>query len=141
MNRKNILGLAVAACLAAVLVMPAYAAVEGSFQRTLNVSGAVDLDVNTGSGSITVRTGSSDKVEIKGQIRATEWFSSSARDRVQRIEQNPPIQQSGNSIRIGHIEDPDLRRNISISYEIVVPPDTELKSQTGSGTQTVVGIR
>jgi hypothetical protein len=60
MNSKKILGAAAAALLAAVLVIPSYAAVEGSFQRTLNVSGAVDLDVNTGSGSITVRTGSSD---------------------------------------------------------------------------------
>src|SRR5579884_1191577 len=119
---------------------PAVAAVEGSFQRTLKVSGPVDLDINTGSGSITVRTGSSDAVEVTGRIRATEWFSSSARDRVRRLEQNPPIQQSGNSIRVGHIEDPDLRRNISISYEVTVPAETRLKSETGSGSQTVDGI-
>ncbi len=123
------------------LAIPSYGAIEGSFQRILTVSGTVDLDVNTGSGSITVRTGSSDKVEVTGHIRATEWFSSSARDRVQRLEQNPPIQQSGNTIHIGHIEDPDLRRNISISYDIVVPPQTELKSSTGSGSQTVRGIQ
>jgi DUF4097 and DUF4098 domain-containing protein YvlB len=120
---------------------PAEAAIEGSFQRTLKVTGPVDLDINTGSGSITVRIGSSDSVEVTGHIRATEWFSSSARDRVRRLEQNPPIQQSGNSIRIGHIEDPDLRRNISISYDVVVPAETQLKSETGSGSQTIDGIR
>lgn len=119
----------------------ATAAIEGSFQRTLKVTGAVDLDINTGSGSISVRTGSSDSVEVTGHIRATEWFSNSARDRVRRLEQNPPIQQSGNSIHIGHIEDPDLRRSISISYEVVVPSDTRLKSETGSGSQTIDGIR
>ncbi len=133
--------LAAIALLCCTLAVPAYAAIEGSFQRTLTVSGPVDLDIETGSGSITVRTGSSDKVEVTGHIRATEWFSSSARDRVQRLEQNPPIQQSGNTIHIGHIEDPDLRRNISISYDVAVPPQTQLKSSTGSGSQTVQGIQ
>ena len=32
-------------------------AAEGSFDRTLKVSGAVDLTVSTGAGSITVRPG------------------------------------------------------------------------------------
>ena len=36
------------------------------------------------------------------------------------MEANPPILQSGNDLRIGHIDDPELRRNISISYEVVV---------------------
>src|SRR5581483_3604405 len=131
----------IAVFVAAILVCPSYAAVEGSFQRTLNVTGPVDLDVTTGSGSISVRTGSSNSVQVTGHIKATDWFSTTARDRVQRLEQNPPIQQSGNTIRIGHIQDSDLRRNISISYELVVPPDTQLKSDTGSGSQTVEGIR
>jgi DUF4097 and DUF4098 domain-containing protein YvlB len=127
--------------LSAMAATPSQAAVEGSFQRTLTVNGAVDLDINTGSGSITVRTGSSDSVAVTGHIRATEWFDRSAREKVQRLESNPPIQQSGNSIHIGHIEDPELKRNISISYEVVVPADTRLKSETGSGSQTIDGIR
>ena len=36
--------------------VPAFAAAEGNFQRTLSVNGHVDLDVSSGSGSITVRT-------------------------------------------------------------------------------------
>ena len=54
---------------------------------------------------------------------------------------NPPIQQSGNQIRIGHIDDPELRHNISISYEVVVPAETDLRVQSGSGDQKVEGIR
>lgn len=41
---------------AAGLSACAYAA-EGSFERTLTVTGPVELTVTTGSGSITVRTG------------------------------------------------------------------------------------
>src|SRR5262249_25529874 len=58
-----------------------------------------------------------------------------------RIKANPPIQQSGNDVRIGHIDDPDLRHNISISYEVTVPADCRLVSHTGSGNQIVQGVQ
>lgn len=120
---------------------PALAAAEGHFQRTLSVNGHVDLNVTSGSGSINVRTGAVDKVEITGNIRVSDWFDSSAQEKVRRLESNPPVQQSGNSIRIGHMREFGFLSNVSISYDIVVPPDTELKSHTGSGSQTVDGVR
>ncbi len=118
--------------------LPAIAS-EGSFDRTLSVTGSVRLDVSTGSGSIQVRTGSGNQVHVTGHIKSTDWFGN-AEDRVKQIEANPPIQQSGNDIRIGHIEDREMMHNISISYELVIPADTELRSHTGSGTQTIAGV-
>jgi DUF4097 and DUF4098 domain-containing protein YvlB len=126
----------VLSCLAAC---PAFAAREGTFRRSLNVTGPVNLDLTTGSGNVTVRTGSEGKVEITGHVRASGWFDG-GQDRVSRIEANPPIQQSGNSIRIGHIQDTDLFHNISISYELVVPAQTQLTSHSGSGRQEVDGL-
>ncbi len=130
--------------LSAVLLLatsiPALASAEGSFQRTLQVSGPVNLDISTGSGNIQVRTGGSGQVEVTGRIKVTNWFGHDSEDRVRRIEANPPIQQSGNTIRIGHIDDPELRRNISISYDVTVPAETQLRSQSGSGNQTIQGI-
>ncbi|MGH9529596.1 MAG: DUF4097 family beta strand repeat-containing protein [Terriglobales bacterium] len=121
--------------------LPARAASEGSFDRTLKVTGNVNLDVITGSGNIQVKTGSSNEVRIGGRIRVTEWFGGNADEKVKRLESNPPIQQNGNEIRIGHIEDPDLRHNVSISYELVVPAETQLRAQTGSGNQEIEGIQ
>jgi DUF4097 and DUF4098 domain-containing protein YvlB len=80
-------------------------------------------------------------VQVTGHIRATNWFGGDASERVKRIEANPPIQQSGNDIRIGHISDSELLQNISISYDLVVPAETQLHSHTGSGNQSVEGIR
>src|SRR5450755_2915947 len=114
-------------------------AAEGSFDRTLHVSGNVDLQIDTGSGSIHVRTGNSNEVRVTGHIRSNDWMDS-GEERVKKLESNPPIQQSGNDIRIGHIDDPDLRRNISISYEVVVPASTQLRANTGSGSQEISGI-
>ncbi|MGH9452882.1 MAG: DUF4097 family beta strand repeat-containing protein [Terriglobia bacterium] len=135
-----ILALFVAAC-----ALPALArAAEGSFDRTLKVTGPVRLDVSTGSGNITVRPGSSSSVEVHGIIKAhNSWGfdSGNAEEKVHRLESNPPIEQDGNYIRIGHIEDRELRNNVSISYELTVPPQTETKCGTGSGNVDVEGIR
>jgi hypothetical protein len=114
---------------------------DGHFERTLTVTGAVDLDVQTGSGEITVRTGDASKVEILGRIHANHgWFGADAEQRIHEIEANPPIEQNGNTIRVGHIENHDWKNNISISYELVVPAQTKLHSESGSGDQVVGGI-
>jgi hypothetical protein len=126
---------------ATVASRPARAADDGQFDRTLTVTGAVDLDVQTGSGEITVRAGDSSKVEIHGHIHANHgWFGADAEQRIHEIEANPPIQQSGNTIRVGHIENRDWKNNISISYELVVPVQTKLHSESGSGDQIIGGI-
>ncbi len=113
-------------------------AADGSFQRTLQVSGPVDLEVRTGSGHITVHTGGGNTVQINGTIRA---HGHDADERVHQLETNPPIEQNGNSIRVGHDNDPELFRSISIDYDITVPAATSLHSHTGSGHQRIEGIR
>lgn len=129
---------------AAVLVTASLAfAAEGEFHRTLKVTGPVNLQIETGSGSIQVRNGGSSEVQVTGHIRESNWGifgDHPSHDAIERLQNNPPIQQSGNDIRIGHIDDPELKRGISISYEVVVPSETNLHSSTGSGTQDISGI-
>ena len=133
--------------LAAASSMPApvlaQGRIEGSFDRTLSVSGTVNLEVQTGSGSIDIRRGAGNQVEIHGRIRGGDGWLRSGRnseEAVRRLEANPPIEQFGQTIRIGRILDRDAQQNISISYQIVVPAQTNIRSHTGSGSQTVEGI-
>jgi Putative adhesin len=128
----------------AISALPLSAASTGHFERTLQVSGPVDLDVTSGSGDITVRTGGSGTVSVSAKLRASKsWLfgDSNAEERIGRIEKNPPVEQHGNTIRIGRFEDRELTRNISIDYEITVPAQTRLNSQTGSGDQTIGGVQ
>ena len=138
-----------AACLipASITAQERYAGLrsglEGSFDRTLTVSGTVDLDVSTGSGSIDIKRGAGNRVEIHGRIRAGEsWFRSSrdAEDTVRRLEANPPIEQSGSTIRVGRTTDRDWMRNVSISYQIVLPSPSNVRAHSGSGSQSLDGI-
>lgn len=131
------------AILLSVLLVPVllHARAEERFDRTLQVNGSVSLDITTGSGDITVRTGGSNQVVVHGTVQGNnEWFSSSDAA-VHRAASNPPIQQTGNSIRIGYDLPEDVRRHISIEYEITVPTDAAVEAHSGSGNVTVEGVR
>ena len=126
--------------------LPLCAASTGHFERTLKVTGAVDLEVSSGSGNITVHQGASDSVYVSAKLHSSSvssWFfgSGSVEERIHKIEQNPPITQNGNSITIGKIEDRDLTRNISIDYDVTVPAQSRLNSHTGSGDQQITGLQ
>lgn len=126
--------------MAAFAAVPARASDDGHFDRTLSVSGAVDLDVQTGSGNITIHTGDSSKVEVHAKIHASRWHDSDVEARIKAIEDNPPIEQNGNTIRIGNLIDHEKQRNISISYELTVPAQTKLHASSGSGDVSAEGV-
>src|ERR1700728_2937854 len=125
--RNSILVAAVAA-----LVPAAALAADGTFDKTLHVSGQVMLSVSTGSGYVHVNPGSDTEVHIVGHVHANGWgFRASADDRVKQAVNNPPIDQSGNIITIGRHQ--DWMRNISIDYDVTAPKGTELEANSGSG--------
>ncbi len=118
-----------------------HARVEGHFDRTLTVSGVVNLDLTTGSGDITIKTGNSNQVVVHGNIRSNnDWFSN-PENAVHQVESNPPIQQNGNSIRIGYNLPEDVKRHVSISYEVTVPADAVVQAHSGSGGIGIEGVR
>lgn len=128
-----------AALMILALAAPASAA-DGTFEKTFTVSGAVDLDAHTHSGNITVRTGGANSVSVRGTINVRRRYSSDADSIVRQLQANPPLEQTGNTIRIRNIDD-DLKRRVSISYEITTPAETTADAQTGSGNIEINGIR
>ena len=111
---------------------------QGQFERTLQVSGPVDLEVLTRSGDVTVRAGSGGSVFIRGKIHVGDhWLMGGREADVHEIEQHPPIRQDGNRIHIEYVN----MRNISVDYEISVPADTTIRTRSGSGDQIIEGTR
>ena len=127
-----------------LLLVPVFmfARSEGQFDRTLQVSGAVNLDLTTGSGDVSIKTGGSNQVVIRGRVRSNnEWFGENADSLIHSVESNPPIEQNGSTIRIGYNLPEDAKRHVSISYEITVPADTTVQAGSGSGEIQVQGVR
>src|SRR5271170_7605090 len=137
MNPSILRFLAVALTFLATASAVAAASVQGSFERTYQVSGAVDLRVLSRSGDIVVRSVPAGSVTVRGKIHVGDrWFGGSQEADVGEIEKNPPIQQSGNSLHIDYVNAHD----ISVDYEITAPSDTTVETRTSSGDQRMVGL-
>jgi hypothetical protein len=119
-------------------VSTAVYASDSQFERTLSVSAQPDLFVSTGSGDITIRPGSDNQVHIVGHIHAGwSMMGGDQETRIKRIVENPPITQSGNSIRIGESNDHELFNHLSIDYVITAPASVALNLHSGSGDVTI----
>jgi len=140
MLRRNLSSVPLALAALLAFCLPASAEVKGTFERTLTVTGPVDLEVGSGSGDIIVRDGAAGRVRIVGHVSASGWlFWSPNPSMVRDIEQNPPIRQTGNRIVIGSA----IRKwnNVGISYEVEAPADLRLRATTGSGSLQISGVR
>jgi len=112
--------------------------VQGTFERTFQVSGQPDLQVFTRSGDIVVHSGPAGTVKVAGKIIVSDrWLNGGKKSDVEELEKNPPVRQDGNSVRVDYVN----IRSISIDYEITVPADTKVQTHTGSGDQTMEGLK
>ena len=117
----------------ALLSVATAAFASDTFDRTLKVSGQSDLYVSTGSGNIRIHPGNDSEIHVIGHVHAGWSAFGDVGSRVQRIVEDPPIVQNGNSIRIGESNDHSLFNNLSIDYEISAPSSVALNLHSGSG--------
>ena len=119
----------IATAVLAMAAVPALAT-EATFERNLTVNGRVELSVSTGSGNIHLTHGSGNTIHIHGRVKSN-WGSGNNDQRVKDIANNPPIDQTGNIVRIGARH--ENYRNISIDYDIEAPANSFLEANSGSG--------
>src|SRR5215467_1923255 len=114
-------------------------AASGSFDRTLSVSGPVRIDLSNAAGDVQIVGADDGKVHVHAEVRASGFGFGSPKHRVDDLLANPPIEQRGSTIRIG--KDMNGLRNVSISYQIEVPHNTEVNSNLASGSQSIRQIQ
>lgn len=118
-----------------MLAIPALAS-EAAFDRTLSVKGQATLFINTGAGHIHLTRGSDGQLLIHARVKSNGWGNQDAK--VKEIAEHPPIEQTGDIIRVGvHNEH---WNNISIDYDVQVPQNTILSAGTGSGDIDIDGV-
>jgi hypothetical protein len=116
-------------------------AVQGTFDRTFKVDGPLRLELMNGSGDTRIIAGSPGEASVHGEFRVRAWSSESGQQRLKELQQNPPISQEGNLIRVGGSGFHRNMHDSSVDYTIVVPPNTEVYSQTGSGDVELTGVK
>jgi beta-lactamase regulating signal transducer with metallopeptidase domain len=107
-----------------------------TFDRTLSVSGEAKLMVSTGSGDIHLTRGSDNQIHIHGQIHVNRDGSE---EKAREIAANPPIEQTGNVIRVGQQQE-EHWEGISINYRIEAPAGILLGATSGSGNIVDEGV-
>jgi hypothetical protein len=113
--------------------------VHGSFDRSYTVTGHTRIDLTNASDDIHISGASDGKVHVHGDVSATGNDLQDSQHRLSQLESNPPVEQTPDGVRIG--KDMIRMHNVSISYTIEVPHDTEVSTTVASGTQIVHGLR
>jgi DUF4097 and DUF4098 domain-containing protein YvlB len=115
------------------------AASDASFDRNLTVSGPLRIELSNGSGDVQIKSADNGTVHIHGDVRTSWSIFGIDQKRVEELAANPPIEQRGDTIRIG--KDGSRTGNLSITYIIEVPHDTEVSVNLASGSLSVTGVR
>lgn len=128
----------------ALLLLPSMATANDTFEEKLTVPEGTILDVDTGSGSIEISTAPGRDVTVTGTVkvnRTSFWRRSVDKEEIlAAVLANPPVELEGKRLSIGHIKDRSIRKRVSISYVIVVPADTSIDANTGSGSVSVADV-
>jgi DUF4097 and DUF4098 domain-containing protein YvlB len=111
--------------------------VRGNFDRDYSVAGPIRLELTNVSGSVEIAGSADGKVRVHGDVRASGFGN--PQKRLDDIIATPPIEQKGDTIRIG--KEMSNLRNLSIAYTIQVPHDTEVSATVASGAQSIRAVR
>ena len=113
--------------------------VNGTFSRTYTVSGPVRLELSNASGEVDITAGAAGTVSIHAEVRSSGLGFENPQKRLDDIVSDPPVEQRGDTIRVG--KDLSRMRNVSISYKIQVPHDTEVDANVASGSEDIRDLR
>jgi hypothetical protein len=112
------------------------------FERTLEVSGPVSLDVSTIRGKIEVLAGDAGRVVVSGTVtvRVGLLLPADALEIAKRIAAAPPIEQDGAVVRLRAPSDAAAQRAVIVAYQVRVPPAASVSTASDSGATVVSGI-
>ena len=113
--------------------------VSGSFDRSLDVSSPIRLELSNVSGDVSIVGSADGKVHVHGDVRVSGFGMGSPQNRLNDIIATPPVELKGDTLRIG--KENERLRHVSISYSVEVPRDTEVNSASISGSQSVRNVR
>ena len=97
------------------------------------------LEVSSASGNIEIRGSADGTVHIHGKVTPGWSIFGGGAKSVDEVAANPPLEQSGSTIRIG--KNASWMKNVTIDYQVEVPHDTEIDSEVASGGITIDNVK
>src|SRR5580698_6142761 len=138
-QRNTIFGIAIAAFAIVASGCEMGPAATGAFDRSFSVTAPIRLELTNASGNVTITGSADNKVHVHGDVRSSGIGFDSPQKRLDAVVSNPPVEQKGDTIRVG--KDLGKIHNVSIAYTIEVPHDTELSTQVVSGSLDISNVR
>jgi hypothetical protein len=119
-------------------------AASAVFEQEYSIEDIASIEISNGSGSVDVRGADVDQVTIRARISIDERYvrrdTFKANKMMLDLRAKPPISVDGDRIIIEQPQNHAQRRYATISYEILVPRDAQVKIQSESGDVRVSGI-
>src|SRR5882762_2411003 len=124
----------------ATYALPAVAAETATFDRSFTVTAPVRIELSNASGNVEIRGSADGTVHVHGKVSPGGWsiFGGSGKS-VEEVASNPPLEQSGSTIRIG--KNSSWLKNVTIDYQVEVPHDTEIDAGVASGGITIDHVK
>ena len=70
-----------------------------------------------------------------------DWnVPANATDLARKVADNPPVRHDGRTVRLSSPSDPAELRAVTVSYQVRVPPQTDIAALSESGATTVRGV-
>jgi DUF4097 and DUF4098 domain-containing protein YvlB len=129
----------ISALVAAIAGCNAGPAATGKFERTYTVADPLRLELSNTAGDVTILPSTDDKVHIRAEVRASGFGFDNPQKRLDDTVSNPPVEQRGNTIRVG--KDSSHLRNLAITYAIEIPHATEVNTNVIAGALTIRGLK
>lgn len=130
---------------AALLVLALASAAESqpfAFDRTFEAGPATALEIATNNGKIAVRDGEPGRIVVRGTVavRAGVAVPADALALARDVAANPPVTHAGDVVTLSTPSDDRMRRAVTVSYEVQVPPATRVATTSESGATRVEGM-
>jgi hypothetical protein len=113
-----------------------------AFERTIQTTGPTRLDVSTDRGKIEVVAGRPGRVVVEGAatVRLGWNVPANAVEIAKKVAAAPPIEFVDQTVRLRIPVDPTAQLAVIVNYRVEVPPGTEVRARTDSGSTTIRGV-
>ena len=114
-----------------------------TFDRSFPATASTQLDVSTERGKITVRVSPTAEIVVVGRVSVRVGWNVPA-DAVALARSTagrPPLEHTGDTVRLHRPGDDRIRRAVTIAYEVQVPAGTQVVTHSESGETRVEGVQ